>query len=225
MIARVIDRVAKHLAERVHMLPTGTRLHYHRLVQAPLAEPREERLALRFDCLPPRARRGERRQVPALQERRIGVPEPAVEPELFRPHDVAQRAVESAVAALQVAEIRFGGERLERREEPPVGPRVVGEQLPCFGRRHGPPFVYFLPTSPARPPRRPSHSAAAPCPRSSDRPPPASPSRSRAPPGRSAPGCCSRSCSRRRSSPPRSTRWVPPSHRGLSRRPRCRPGE
>src|SRR3989442_15764939 len=109
MIARVIARVAKHLAECVHMLPPGTRLHYHRLVQAPLAEPREERLALRFDCLPPRARRGERRQVPALQDRRIGLPEPAVEPELFRPHDVAQSSAEAPAAALHVAEIRLYG--------------------------------------------------------------------------------------------------------------------
>src|SRR5436309_5006869 len=144
MIARMIDRVAKHLAERVHMLPTGTRLHYRRLVQAPLVEPREERLALCFDRLPPRARRGERRKVPALQDRRIGLPEPAVEPQLFRPHELAQRAVESAVAALQVAEVRLGGERLERGKEPPVGPRVVGEELPRFGRGHGPPSPAYL---------------------------------------------------------------------------------
>src|SRR5258705_13992182 len=51
VIARMIDRVAKHLAERVPVLPAGTRLHPHRLVQAPVGEPREERRALGFDSL------------------------------------------------------------------------------------------------------------------------------------------------------------------------------
>src|SRR5437016_11204470 len=122
MIARMVDRVAKHLAEAVHILTAGTRAYCHGLVQPPLAEPREERGALGFDGLPARARRGERRQVPALRRRGIRFPEPAVEPQLFRPHDVAQRAVEAPVAALEVSEIRLGGQRLERREAPTVGP-------------------------------------------------------------------------------------------------------
>src|SRR5437016_14680747 len=106
----MIDRVAKHLAECVQILAAGTRLYRHGLVQAPFREPGKERLALRFDCLPARAGGGEGRQVPALWDRGIRLREPAVEPQLFRPHDMAQRAVESAVTALQVAEVRFGGE-------------------------------------------------------------------------------------------------------------------
>src|SRR2546430_14440683 len=95
MIARMVDRVTKHLTEAVHIPTAGTRAYRHGLVQTPLAQPREERGALGFDGLPARARRGERRQVPALRHRGIGLREPAVEPQLFRPHDVAQRAVES----------------------------------------------------------------------------------------------------------------------------------
>src|SRR2546422_11072113 len=80
MIARMVDRVAKHLAEAVHILAAGTRAYRHGLLQTPLAEPREERGALGLDGLPARARRGERRQVPALRHRRLGLREPAVEP-------------------------------------------------------------------------------------------------------------------------------------------------
>src|SRR3989454_6609782 len=130
VIARMIDRVAKHLAECVQILAAGTRLYRHGLVQAPFREPGKERVALRFDCLPARARGGEGRQVPALWDRGIRLREPAVEPQLFRPHDMAQRAVESAVTALQVAEVRFGGERLPGREETPGGPRVGREEPP-----------------------------------------------------------------------------------------------
>src|SRR5207253_9599722 len=79
MIARMVDRVAKHLAEAVHILAAGTRAYRHGLLQTPLAEPREERGALGFDGLPARARRGERRQIPALRHCGIRFPEPAVE--------------------------------------------------------------------------------------------------------------------------------------------------
>src|SRR5437870_12827189 len=52
MIARMVDRVTQHLAEAVHVLTAGTRAYRHGLVQTPLAQPREERGALGFDCLP-----------------------------------------------------------------------------------------------------------------------------------------------------------------------------
>src|SRR5439155_24947965 len=65
----------------------------------------------------------------------------------------AQRAGESAMAALQVAEVRLGGQVFEGREHLAVGPGIVGEQLPHFGHGHGPspsPFVYCAgATSPA----------------------------------------------------------------------------
>jgi len=51
----------------------------------------------------------ERRQIRTLRHCGIRFPEPAVEPQLLRPHDVAQRAVQAAVTALQVAEIHVGG--------------------------------------------------------------------------------------------------------------------
>src|SRR5437867_8822433 len=46
MIARMVDRVAKHLAEGVHVLAAGARAYRQGLVQPSLAEPREERGAL-----------------------------------------------------------------------------------------------------------------------------------------------------------------------------------
>src|SRR5207245_7833389 len=54
VIAGMIDRVTKHLAERVPVLPTGTRSHRQGLLQAPFDEPRQERVALRFYRLPAR---------------------------------------------------------------------------------------------------------------------------------------------------------------------------
>src|SRR2546426_4761603 len=47
---------------------------------------------------------GERRQVLPLRDGRLRLAQPAGEPQVLGPHDVTQRAVDPAVAALQVAE-------------------------------------------------------------------------------------------------------------------------
>src|SRR6266705_3320016 len=62
VIGRVVDEVAKHLAEAVDVLPAAGRLYDSRLVESRLGQPRGERPPLRLDCLPPPARVGKRLQ-------------------------------------------------------------------------------------------------------------------------------------------------------------------
>src|ERR1041385_4295704 len=186
VIRGVVHDVAKHLAEGVHILAAARRSHRHGLRQARLVEPGEERQALRFDGFPPGARRGQGGGGFPLRDRGIRPAEPAVEPQLFRPDDVAHRAVQPAMTALQVANIRLGGDPLARREAGAIGPGVVREQLSHPGQVHRPSGA----TSRLPAPRRRARSPSPSCPRSPDRP--RSPNRApcSAPRARSSPGCC-----------------------------------
>src|ERR1051325_7621251 len=186
VIRGVVHDVAKHLAECVHILAAARGSDGHGLRQAGLVEPRQERQPLRFDGFPPGARRGQSREVFALGDRGIRPAEPAVEPQLFRPDDVAHRAVQPAMTALQVANVRLGGHPLERREACAIGPGVVREQLPHPGQVHRPSGA----TSRLPAPRRRARSPSPSCPRSPDRR--RSPNRApcSAPRAHSSPGCC-----------------------------------
>src|SRR4029077_4711331 len=110
--------------------------HHDGLVETGLGEPGQERGPLALDLLPPPHRRVARREIFSLVNRGLRLASPPVEPQLLGPHEVTQRAVEAAVAALQVAEVRFARERLERREDPAIGPGTVGEQLGHLGDGH-----------------------------------------------------------------------------------------
>src|SRR6266850_5031361 len=103
MVGGVVHSVVKHLAEGVLVLPSGGGLHGSRLLQLPLGQPPEEPRPLRFDLLPPRSHVRAGAQVLALGDRRVRLLEPAVEPEVLRPDDVRQCAVDAAMTALQVA--------------------------------------------------------------------------------------------------------------------------
>jgi len=52
-----------------------------------------------------------------------------VQPELLRPHDVTQRAVNAPEAALEILEVLLIGQLLDRVENAAVRPGVVVEQL------------------------------------------------------------------------------------------------
>src|SRR5690348_3825917 len=136
MIRGMVHRVTKHLPERVPKLAARARPHHDRLVETGLSEPVHERGPLPLDLLPPPHGRVERREIFSLVNRGLRPAGPPVEPQLLGPHDVTQRAVEAAVAALQVAEVRVARERPERREDPAIGPGIVGEQLAHFGDGH-----------------------------------------------------------------------------------------
>src|SRR5439155_24754995 len=84
---------------------------------------------LRFDGLPPPPHLSERLQISALWNGRVRLPQPAMQPELLGPHDVAQRAVNPAVAALQVAKVLLAGKLGDRIKDRAVRPFVVIEQL------------------------------------------------------------------------------------------------
>ena len=124
--------VTKHLPEGVDVFPTAGRLYEPSLIESGIRQCADEGPPLRVDCLPAARRRGERAQVGPLGNGRIGLPHPAMQPELFGPDDVAEGAVNPAVAALQVAEVLLLGQLGDRIEDRAVRPGVVVEQLEEF---------------------------------------------------------------------------------------------
>ena len=58
-----------------------------------------------------------------------------MQPELLRPHDVTQRAVNAPEAALQVPEVQLLGQPGDRVEDDAVRPDIVVEQLEELANR------------------------------------------------------------------------------------------
>jgi len=137
----MIDRVAKHLVERVHEFPTGTWLHRHRLVQAPLGEPREERSALRFGCLPPCSppRPASSGHGPAAP-RDFGFPSQRLSHNCSA-HTMWHTVPWSPPWLLFRSRKYDSAEAVERGERTADWPCVVGEQFSYFGDSHRPPCL------------------------------------------------------------------------------------
>src|SRR6266496_798526 len=74
----------------------------------------------------------QRLQIGSLWNGGIRLADPAMQPQLLGPHDVAQRAMHAAVAAVEIAEVLLLGKLGERSEDRAVGPGVVLEQLEEF---------------------------------------------------------------------------------------------
>src|SRR6266700_1260049 len=132
MIGGMVDEMAKHLPERVYVFAAAGRLYQPCVIEPILAQPGHEPPPLHLDRLPAPAHLGQRFEVGALGDGGIRSLQPAMQPQLLRPHDVGERAVNPAVAALQVAEIlllRHLGGGVEDRA---VRPGVVVEELEEF---------------------------------------------------------------------------------------------
>src|SRR2546426_12010015 len=86
------SRVAKQLAEGVHVLTARAGLHRPRVVQPRLAQDAEERRALALHLLPALLRRRECREIPPLRHGRVRLAEPAVEPQLLGPDEPGRGA-------------------------------------------------------------------------------------------------------------------------------------
>src|SRR6267378_27364 len=132
VVGRMVDEVAKHLAETVEVFPAAGRLYDLRVVESRLRHPGHKPAPVRLDFFPPAPDVGERRQILPLRHQRIGLAQPAVQPQLLGPDDVTQGTVNPAVAALQVAEVLIVREPGDRVEDRAVRPGVVIEQLEEF---------------------------------------------------------------------------------------------
>src|SRR5690349_19874539 len=129
MVGGVVDEMAKHLAEGVHVFAAGGRLYQPRVVEPVLAQPGHEVPPLRLHRLPARAHLGQGFEVGTLRDGGIRSLQPAMQPQLLRPPDVAERAVNPAVAALQVAEVLVVGQPGDRLEDRAVRPAVVRKKI------------------------------------------------------------------------------------------------
>src|SRR5947207_8388428 len=127
MIRRMIDEVAKHLAERVDVFPAAGRPYDALLVETPGGRCGKKRAPLRFDAVPPLPDGRERAQVGSLWNRGVRFADPAMQPQLFRPHDVRERAMDPAVTTLEIAEILLVRQLGDRLEDDAVRPAVVVE--------------------------------------------------------------------------------------------------
>src|SRR5882762_8209570 len=132
VVGRMVDEVAKHLAETVDVFPAAGRLYDLRVVESRFRHPGQKPGPVSLDFFPPATDVGEGRQILPLRHHRIGLAQPAVQPQLLGPDDVTQGTVNPAVAALQVAEVLLVREPGDRVEDRAVRPGVVIEQLEEF---------------------------------------------------------------------------------------------
>src|SRR2546423_15388545 len=129
MVRRMIDEVPKHLAERVDVFSAGRWLDETRVIEPILGQTSNKRRPLPLDAFPALAHLVQRVQIGPLRHQWIRQLLPPVQPQLLGPYDVTERAVDTAVAALQVPEVRLVGEPRDRVEDRAVRPRGVVEQL------------------------------------------------------------------------------------------------
>src|SRR5438552_90320 len=129
MVGGVIDEMPEHLPERMNVFATGGRLYDARLGEPNIVQIGYEGRPLPLDLLPPAPHVRQRAEVGSLRHRRIGLPQPPVQPQLLRPHDMGERAMNAAEAAFQIAEVLLLRQGSDRVEDDAVRPGVEREQL------------------------------------------------------------------------------------------------
>src|SRR6267378_553651 len=129
VVGRMVDEMAKHLPVCMNVFPTAGRLYESRLLQPVLREPAQKAAPLRLDRFPAPADVRQRFQIGPLWNGGIGLPHPAMQPQLLGPDDVGERSVNPAVAALQIPEVLLLRQPRDRVEDCAVRPGVVVEQL------------------------------------------------------------------------------------------------
>src|SRR5947207_9269402 len=121
--------MSEHLAETVDVFGGARSLYEPRVLEPRLHHSGYESPPLCVDLLPPPSCLRERAQIGSLWNGRVGLPQPPMQPQLLGPDDVTQRAVDPAVAALQVAEILLVRQPGDRVEDRAIRPAIVVEQL------------------------------------------------------------------------------------------------
>src|SRR2546422_2050058 len=132
VVGRVIDEMPEHLPERVDVFAAAGRFYDAGLRESRIVQIGNEGRPLPLDLLPPAPDVRQGAEVGSLRSSGIGLPPPAVQPQLLGPHDMGERAMDAAKTAPQIAEVLLVRQGSDRVEDDAVRPGVVREQLEKF---------------------------------------------------------------------------------------------
>src|SRR6266566_4813922 len=121
----MVDEMAKHLPVCMNVFPTAGRLYEPRLLEPARAELVDKTAPLCLDRFPTSADVSQRLQIGSLWNGGIGFADPAMQPQVLGPHDMRERPMNPAVAALQVPEVLLFWELGDGVEDRAVRPGVI----------------------------------------------------------------------------------------------------
>src|SRR5216110_259327 len=132
VVGRVIDEMPEHLPERVDVFAAAGGLYDARVIEPNIVQRSNKGRPLSLDLFPAAPHIRQAAEVSSLCNGWIGLPHPAVQPQLLGPHDMGKRAMNPGKAALQITEVLRLRQGSDRSEDDAVRPGVIVEQLEEF---------------------------------------------------------------------------------------------